>query len=169
MHVSVAQCQSPSRFQSSGDGEPVRCACHVRQPNKTSTKARNKLIIACILALFFMIGEVIGECHEGRRGEEGGWVIVGQLVGEKGFLDISSLPSLPPFSLFPSLSPLPLSLSSPLPLSPGGYLSDSLAILTDAAHMLSDFASFLISLFAIWVATRKPSKGMSFGWHRAGL
>ena len=35
--------------------------------------------------------------------------------------------------------------------------------------MLSDFASFLISLFAIWVATRKPSKGMSFGWHRAGV
>ena len=51
----------------------------------------------------------------------------------------------------------------------GGYLADSLAILSDAAHMLSDFASFLISLFAIWVATRKPSKGMSFGWHRAGL
>ena len=51
----------------------------------------------------------------------------------------------------------------------GGYLASSLAILSDAAHMLSDFASFLISLFAIWVATRKPSKGMSFGWHRAGL
>ena len=51
----------------------------------------------------------------------------------------------------------------------GGYLADSLAILSDAAHMLSDFASFLISLFAIWVATKKPSKGMSFGWHRAGL
>ena len=55
-----------------------------------------------------------------------------------------------------------------LSMYPGGYLSGSLAILTDAAHMLSDFASFLISLFAIWVATRKPSKGMSFGWHRAG-
>ena len=41
--------------------ESVRCACHVKQPDKTSTKARNKLIIACILALFFMIGEVVGE------------------------------------------------------------------------------------------------------------
>ncbi len=40
--------------------------------------------------------------------------------------------------------------------------------MTDAAHMLSDFASFLISLFAIWVARRPPSSGMSFGWHRAG-
>ena len=34
--------------------------------------------------------------------------------------------------------------------------------------MLSDFASFLISLFAIWVATRPPSTKFSFGWHRAG-
>ena len=50
----------------------------------------------------------------------------------------------------------------------GGYYSHSLAIMTDAAHMLSDFASFLISLFAIWVARRPPSSGMSFGWHRAG-
>ena len=40
--------------------------------------------------------------------------------------------------------------------------------MTDAAHMLSDFASFLISLFSIWMATRPPSKRMSFGWHRAG-
>ena len=41
--------------------------------------------------------------------------------------------------------------------------------MTDAAHMLSDFASFLISLFSIWMATRPPSKRMSFGWHRAGI
>ena len=40
--------------------------------------------------------------------------------------------------------------------------------MTDAAHMLSDFAGFIISLFAIWVARRPPSRGMSFGWHRAG-
>ena len=60
---------SPCHFQSSGDDddEPVRCACHVRQPNKTSTKARNKLIVACILALLFMIGEVVGKFNEGRR------------------------------------------------------------------------------------------------------
>lgn len=51
----------------------------------------------------------------------------------------------------------------------GGTLSNSLAIMTDAAHMLSDFASFLISLFAIWIASRSPTKMMSFGWHRAGM
>ena len=40
--------------------------------------------------------------------------------------------------------------------------------MTDAAHMLSDLAGFLISLFAIWVGSRPPSSKMSFGWHRAG-
>lgn len=49
----------------------------------------------------------------------------------------------------------------------GGTLANSLAIMTDAAHMLSDFASFLISLFAIWFAKRPPTKKMSFGYHRA--
>ena len=50
----------------------------------------------------------------------------------------------------------------------GGYLAGSLAIMTDAAHMLSDFAGFLISLFAIWLGSRPSSNSMSFGWHRAG-
>ena len=36
----------------------------------------------------------------------------------------------------------------------GGYMANSLAIATDAAHLLTDFASFMISLFAIWVASR---------------
>ncbi|XP_031553288.1 zinc transporter 2-like [Actinia tenebrosa] len=49
----------------------------------------------------------------------------------------------------------------------GGYLSNSLAIMTDAAHMLSDFAGFMISLFAIWVATRPATKKLSYGWYRA--
>lgn len=49
----------------------------------------------------------------------------------------------------------------------GGYLSNSLAIMTDAAHLLSDFGGFMISLFALWLGTRKPSKKLSFGWHRA--
>merc|ERR1719458_1907840 len=49
----------------------------------------------------------------------------------------------------------------------GGYMANSLAIATDAAHLLTDFASFMISLFAIWVASRPATKKMSFGWHRA--
>lgn len=49
----------------------------------------------------------------------------------------------------------------------GGYLSNSLAIATDAAHLLTDFASFMISLFSLWIATRPATKRMSFGWYRS--
>eukprot|EP00127_Corallochytrium_limacisporum_P001774 Clim_evm5s80 gene=Clim_evmTU5s80 len=48
----------------------------------------------------------------------------------------------------------------------GGLISGSLAILTDAAHMLSDFASFLISLAAVYVSEMPASKRLSFGFHR---
>lgn len=61
---------------------------------------------------------------------------------------------------FPELLFLTLSLA-------GGYLSSSLAIATDAAHLLTDFASFMISLFALWVGSRPATRVMSFGWHRA--
>ncbi|NWR47175.1 ZNT2 protein, partial [Regulus satrapa] len=53
--------------------------------------------------------------------------------------------------------------------SAGGYLAHSLAILTDAAHLLTDFASIMISLFALWVSSRPPTKTMNFGWHRAEI
>ncbi|XP_032058081.1 zinc transporter 2 [Aythya fuligula] len=51
----------------------------------------------------------------------------------------------------------------------GGYLAHSLAILTDAAHLLTDFASVMISLFALWVSSRPATKTMNFGWHRAEI
>ena len=50
----------------------------------------------------------------------------------------------------------------------GGYFANSLAIMTDAAHLLSDFAGFMISLLALWVATKPATTTLSFGWHRAG-
>ena len=49
----------------------------------------------------------------------------------------------------------------------GGILSNSLAIATDAAHLFTDIASFMISLFSIWLGSRPPTKRMTFGWHRA--
>ncbi|KAL3991004.1 cation diffusion facilitator transporter family protein [Acanthocheilonema viteae] len=49
----------------------------------------------------------------------------------------------------------------------GGYLAHSLAIITDAAHLLTDFAGMLISLFALYMSKRPASQRMSFGWHRA--
>jgi cobalt-zinc-cadmium efflux system protein len=51
----------------------------------------------------------------------------------------------------------------------GGWLSNSLALLSDAAHMLTDVGAMLLSLFAIWVARRPFTKVMSFGYHRAEI
>lgn len=49
----------------------------------------------------------------------------------------------------------------------GGFLANSLAIASDAAHLLTDLASFMISLFSIWMAHQPASKKMSFGYYRA--
>ena len=49
----------------------------------------------------------------------------------------------------------------------GGILADSLAILSDAAHMFSDISGFFISIFSLWVSTKPASKNLSFGYHRA--
>lgn len=39
----------------------------------------------------------------------------------------------------------------------GGVLSNSVSIATDAVHLLTDFAGFMISLTAIWFAGRPPT------------
>nr|CAI5849835.1 unnamed protein product [Callosobruchus analis] len=39
--------------------------------------------------------------------------------------------------------------------------------MTDAAHLFSDFIGFLISLLAIWIGRKPPSKSMTFGYYRA--
>ncbi|KAK7869064.1 hypothetical protein R5R35_000785 [Gryllus longicercus] len=82
--------------------------CHRIRDEKVDQRARRKLILASVLCVLFMVGEIIG-----------------------------------------------------------GVLSSSLAIATDAAHLLTDFASFMISLFSLWVASRPPTRRMSFGWYRA--
>ena len=40
--------------------EDTRCLCH-EKPKPTDSKARNKLIAACIIVFVFMIGEVVGK------------------------------------------------------------------------------------------------------------
>ncbi|KAM3958611.1 proton-coupled zinc antiporter SLC30A2-like [Aphomia sociella] len=82
--------------------------CHRSRNEEIDKRARRKLIIASILCVIFMIGEIVG-----------------------------------------------------------GYISNSLAIATDAAHLLTDFASFMISLFSLWVASRPATRRMPFGWYRA--
>lgn len=49
----------------------------------------------------------------------------------------------------------------------GGYFANSLAIMTEAAHLLTDLASFIMNLFAVWISTKRPTKRMSFGFSRA--
>eukprot|EP00475_Leptophrys_vorax_P042397 TRINITY_DN79976_c0_g1_i1.p1 TRINITY_DN79976_c0_g1~~TRINITY_DN79976_c0_g1_i1.p1 ORF type:complete len:405 (-),score=79.41 TRINITY_DN79976_c0_g1_i1:28-1218(-) len=51
----------------------------------------------------------------------------------------------------------------------GGILAGSLAIITDAAHLASDLAGFLISVFALWLTSRRPTNDLSFGFHRAEI
>ena len=49
----------------------------------------------------------------------------------------------------------------------GGYLAGSLAIMTDAAHLFSDVASFGVSIFAICMSRRAPTYKFTFGMRRA--
>jgi cobalt-zinc-cadmium efflux system protein len=50
-----------------------------------------------------------------------------------------------------------------------GVLADSLAVLADAGHMLSDAASLTLALFAAWLAGRPPTPQRSFGYRRAEI
>jgi zinc transporter 2 len=49
----------------------------------------------------------------------------------------------------------------------GGYLAGSLAIMTDAAHLLSDVASFGVSIFALCMSRRAATSKYTFGMRRA--
>ncbi len=51
----------------------------------------------------------------------------------------------------------------------GGLIANSLALLADAGHMLSDAAALGLSLFALWIADRPPTPRRSFGYHRAEI
>uniref|UniRef100_A0A8B9C8C0 Proton-coupled zinc antiporter SLC30A8 n=1 Tax=Anser brachyrhynchus TaxID=132585 RepID=A0A8B9C8C0_9AVES len=51
----------------------------------------------------------------------------------------------------------------------GEYIAGSLAVITDAAHILVDLTSFLISLISLWLASKPPTKQLTFGWHRAEI
>lgn len=51
----------------------------------------------------------------------------------------------------------------------GGALSNSSAIMTDAAHMLSDVSAIAVSVFAIRVAGRPASIVNTYGYHRAEI
>uniref|UniRef100_A0A7N0SVY0 Metal tolerance protein 1-like n=1 Tax=Kalanchoe fedtschenkoi TaxID=63787 RepID=A0A7N0SVY0_KALFE len=48
----------------------------------------------------------------------------------------------------------------------GGLKANSLAILTDAAHLLSDVAAFAISLFSLWASGWEATPRQSYGFFR---
>jgi cobalt-zinc-cadmium efflux system protein len=48
----------------------------------------------------------------------------------------------------------------------GGLLANSLALLADAGHMLSDVAALGLSLFALWMAGRPSGPGRTYGHYR---
>jgi zinc transporter 2 len=48
----------------------------------------------------------------------------------------------------------------------GGVVAHSLAILTDAAHMLSDVSSFVITLLAGIYALKQSGASHTYGYHR---
>jgi len=49
----------------------------------------------------------------------------------------------------------------------GAWISGSLALLADAAHLLTDAGGLALALFAIWFAARPPSPSKTFGYLRA--
>ncbi|MGH7789455.1 MAG: cation diffusion facilitator family transporter [Candidatus Binatia bacterium] len=51
----------------------------------------------------------------------------------------------------------------------GGWLTNSLALMSDAVHMLTDVAALGLGLFALWIAARPPNTQKTFGYHRAEI
>lgn len=48
----------------------------------------------------------------------------------------------------------------------GGYIANSLAIMTDALHMLTDLSGIILTLLALWLSAKSPTKRFTFGFHR---
>jgi cobalt-zinc-cadmium efflux system protein len=51
----------------------------------------------------------------------------------------------------------------------GGLITNSLALLSDAGHMLSDAGSLALSLTAMWFALKPPSPQKTYGFYRAEI
>jgi cobalt-zinc-cadmium efflux system protein len=51
----------------------------------------------------------------------------------------------------------------------GGWLSHSLALLSDAGHVLTDIAAIGLSWYAMKQSEKPANEGMTFGYYRAGI
>jgi cobalt-zinc-cadmium efflux system protein len=51
----------------------------------------------------------------------------------------------------------------------GGYLTGSLALLSDAVHMLTDIAALCLGLLTLWISARPASSAKTYGYLRAEI
>ncbi|HYY06464.1 MAG TPA: cation diffusion facilitator family transporter [Candidatus Limnocylindria bacterium] len=51
----------------------------------------------------------------------------------------------------------------------GGWLTNSLALMSDAAHMFTDMAALGLTLFALWICSRPATETKTFGYYRAEI
>jgi cobalt-zinc-cadmium efflux system protein len=51
----------------------------------------------------------------------------------------------------------------------GGYYTNSLALFSDAVHLLTDLAAIVLSLFALWISARPAQAGKTYGYLRAEI
>ncbi|UOF92816.1 cation diffusion facilitator family transporter [Fodinisporobacter ferrooxydans] len=51
----------------------------------------------------------------------------------------------------------------------GSYISHSLALLSDAGHVLTDIAAIGLSWYAMKQAMKPPNEAMTYGYHRSGI
>lgn len=51
----------------------------------------------------------------------------------------------------------------------GGWLANSLALLSDAVHILTDIAALCLGLFTLWISSRPATTGKTYGYVRAEI
>ena len=51
----------------------------------------------------------------------------------------------------------------------GGFYTNSLALFSDAVHLLTDVAAIVLSLFSLWIASRPAQAGKTYGYLRAEI
>ena len=50
-----------------------------------------------------------------------------------------------------------------------GVFANSLALLTDAAHNLTDVLALALTWWALWITAKPANSGKTYGYHRAGI
>jgi cation diffusion facilitator family transporter len=51
----------------------------------------------------------------------------------------------------------------------GGWYANSLALLTDAIHILTDIGALCLSLITLWISSRPATTGKTYGYLRAEI